>query len=206
MRDFIKKNLRKYLEFNINIYNRKLAVELVRKNSIKHCYLCIKDTQKLQIRANRFFTLDDAHELINKKAQWIIKSLNKYEQRLEKKNKEYYLGIELEDGPIEDLDLFYRQKAQEILPSLVEKNANIMGLYPSDLKFRKNKTRFGSCSAKNSISLNILLMRYPLDVIEYVIIHELAHIKHKNHSARFWALVEEYCPNYKKLDAMLKMF
>ena len=81
-----------------------------------------------------------------------------------------------------------------------------MSLYPSNLKFRNNKGRWGSCSYKNSISLNINLMKFPLSVIEYVIIHELAHIKHKNHSKFFWDLVEVFCPKYKDEEVLLKSF
>lgn len=194
------------MKFDININNKKLAVELINKKTIKHCYLTIKSSTKLQIRANRYFTQKDAQKLLEKKYNWLLKNIIKLEEKEKNREDDFYLGKIIDDETIEDIDDFYRQKAKEIMPKLVEKNAQLMNLYPSNLKFRKNKTRFGSCSAKNSISMNILLMKYPLSVIEYVIIHELAHIKHKNHSSAFWNLVEEYCEDYKELDAMLKMF
>jgi len=80
-----------------------------------------------------------------------------------------------------------------------------------DLKFNKlalrnQRTRFGSCSYCNNINLNINLMKYDFDVIDYVIVHELVHTKIKNHSADFWQEVEKYCPDYKKLRKMLKTF
>ena len=71
--------------------------------------------------------------------------------------------------------------------------------------FLKNqKTRFGSCSFQNNINLNINLLNYDFDVIDYVIIHELVHTRIKDHSHRFWQEVEKYCPNYKELRKKLK--
>ena len=69
---------------------------------------------------------------------------------------------------------------------------------------RNQRTRFGSCSYQNNISLNINLMKYDFDVIDYVLIHELCHTKVKNHSKNFWKEVEKYCPNYKELRKKLK--
>lgn len=194
------------MDFSVNIDNKNIEVELINKKSIRHCYLTIKNSKKLQIRANQYFTHKDAQNLIDSKYGWLSKNIVKLEQKEKKREKNYFLGEVFEDINKCALDDFYKTKAKELLPIMVEKNAHIMKLYPSALKFRKNKTRFGSCSSKNSISLNVLLMKYPLEVIEYVIIHELAHIKHKNHSKHFWSLVHQYCPNYKELDAMLKMF
>ncbi len=69
---------------------------------------------------------------------------------------------------------------------------------------RNQKTRFGSCSYQNNINLNINLMTYDFDIIDYVLIHELVHTKVKNHSSVFWAEVEKYCPNYRELRKRLK--
>ena len=81
-----------------------------------------------------------------------------------------------------------------------------MQLFPTKITFRKAKTRWGSCSSKNSISLNIALAALPRSLSDYIIIHELAHIKHKNHSKAFWALVQKYYPNYKDAKEELKKF
>ncbi len=72
------------------------------------------------------------------------------------------------------------------------------------ISLRNQRTRFGSCSYQNNISLNINLMKYDFDVIDYVLIHELCHTKIKNHSQKFWNEVEKYCPNYKDLRKKLK--
>jgi len=81
-----------------------------------------------------------------------------------------------------------------------------MNLHPTNISFRKAKTRWGSCSSKNSISLNIGLVMLPKELSDYIIVHELAHIKEKNHSKNFWKLVQSYYPNYKVAKEKLKNY
>lgn len=66
------------------------------------------------------------------------------------------------------------------------------------------KSAWGICYSNKNLSFNSLLFTMPMEIIEYVIIHELCHLKHLNHSKEFWALVEEHCPNYKKNRVKLK--
>lgn len=188
------------------IEERFIDVSFIRKSNIKHVYLKIIDINSLEIRANKYFTIQDAKKLIVKKEAWILKAFERLNDKVANENEYYFLGKRYQKESGFELDDFYKNEAIKLLPALVQKHSKLMQLFPSALKFRKNKTRFGSCSGKNSISLNILLMKYPQEVIEYVIIHELAHIKHKNHSKHFWNFVEIYCPNYKELDKMLKLF
>ena len=88
----------------------------------------------------------------------------------------------------------------------MEEYSKIMDLFPSSISYRKNKRTWGSCNYKNGLNFNILLMKFPIEIMEYVIIHELAHIKYKNHSKDFWNLVAIYCPNYKEIEKKFKNF
>lgn len=101
---------------------------------------------------------------------------------------------------------FYLEQSSKYITPEVEKWSKIMGLYPSMIKYRKTKRQWGSCSGLNSICFNTMLMKLPPVVIEYVIIHELAHIKHKHHQKDFWDLVESHCPNHKSLRKQLKEY
>lgn len=88
----------------------------------------------------------------------------------------------------------YRKVAAEIMAQRLEYYAQMMGLFPSGVQFRGQKTIWGSCSPENKISLNFKLIVAPIQVVDYVLIHELAHIRYKNHSKAFWNLVERYTP------------
>lgn len=74
------------------------------------------------------------------------------------------------------------------------------------ITIRKQKTLWGSCSGGNNISLNINLAKLPKEIMDYVIIHELVHTIHKNHSSKFWSCVAEYMPEYKMRDKNLKKY
>jgi predicted metal-dependent hydrolase len=98
----------------------------------------------------------------------------------------------------------YKKAARQLLLMRVEHWSQVMGLKPSGLGFRMQKTLWGSCSPTNRISLNMKLVVAPLEVIDYVVIHELAHIKYKNHSKVFWSLVEEYTSHRHLAGSWLK--
>ena len=104
------------------------------------------------------------------------------------------------------LDGFYNEYAITEITPLVDRWSKRMNLYPSKIGFRRAKRRWGSCSSQNALSFNYYLMKLPLPLIEYVVVHELSHIQEKNHSMRFWALVEQFLPNYKELIEALREF
>ncbi|MBQ1965707.1 MAG: M48 family metallopeptidase [Clostridia bacterium] len=97
-----------------------------------------------------------------------------------------------------------RQKAVDYLPKKTLEWAAKMGVCPTAIKITSAKTRFGSCSPKNGICYSWRLMAYPEQAVEYVIVHELAHILQKNHSAKFYAVVETYLPDWKKRKQLLR--
>ena len=97
-----------------------------------------------------------------------------------------------------------RQAAEAYIPPRLAAYARQMGVSPTGLKFTRARTRFGSCSAKDSICFSLRLMQYPSEAIDYVIVHELAHIRHKNHSSAFYAFVASVLPDYRARRALLR--
>lgn len=104
------------------------------------------------------------------------------------------------------IDNFYKVEAKNYIPTIVIQWSKIMKLYPNNITFRKTKRQWGSCSSRDYLSFNTMLMKLPPDVIQYIVIHELAHIKHKHHQKAFWALVEKHLPSYKAQVKVLKNF
>lgn len=97
-----------------------------------------------------------------------------------------------------------RAMALEYIPVRAEYYAKVMGVRYTGLKITAAKSRFGSCNSKNSICFSLYLMSYPESAIDYVIVHELAHIKEKNHSSAFYKVVESVLPDYKDRRKLLK--
>ncbi len=96
-------------------------------------------------------------------------------------------------------EIFYKNYAKEYLLKRLYFHAQIMGLEYQQVKFRKMKSRWGSCSANRVITLNTQLIKIKKELIDYVLVHELAHLVHMNHSKEFHALVQSYLPEAKSL-------
>ena len=96
------------------------------------------------------------------------------------------------------------EKARQYLPERVAFYSEQMGLWPATIKITDAKTRFGSCSAKGGICFSWRLMSYPPEAIDYVVVHELAHLKIGNHGKAFYALVAQHMPDYRERLALLK--
>ena len=94
--------------------------------------------------------------------------------------------------------------ARDHIPKRVEYYAALMGLRPAWVKITGAKKRFGSCGPENGLCFAWRLMRYPEAAIDYVVVHELAHIVHKNHSPAFYKLIERYLPDWRERMALLK--
>jgi len=86
----------------------------------------------------------------------------------------------------------------------IHKYAPLCQLYPRSIKIKALKSRWGSCGIHDDVNLNWLLILAPVEVFEYVVVHELCHIQERNHSAAFWRLVDRYCPDYKQNRDWLK--
>lgn len=99
---------------------------------------------------------------------------------------------------------FYEEAAERVLPNRVRDLSEMTGLKPTKVSLRKQRTLWGSCSAAGSIQLNWKLISAPINVIDYVVIHELAHLKHPNHSKHFWNEVAQFCPEYKQHKLWLR--
>lgn len=99
---------------------------------------------------------------------------------------------------------FYKKKAGEVIHDRLQFFNEHYGLRYGRVTFRNQKTRWGSCSSAKNLNFNWRLMMAPIEIIDYVVVHELCHLKHMNHSTSFWALVSETVPEYKARRKWLK--
>lgn len=196
------------MSFQIELNEKQVTVKLVNKKNVKHCYIRVLKDDLIEIKSNIYFSLYDAKILVEKRKNWLENAIKKVSKNALLEDEFLYLGEvkKLQDYNIKNLDKFYKNEIEKILPNIVETFSKKMDLYPTSISYRKNKRTWGSCNFKNGLNFNILLMKFPLEIMQYVVIHELSHIKHKNHSKKFWNLVEKYCPNYKQIEKEFKNF
>lgn len=99
---------------------------------------------------------------------------------------------------------FYRAKAREVISESVAYYARLLGLQYANITIRDQKTRWGSCSSNGNLNFSYRLVMTPIKILEYVVVHELCHLVHMNHSKKFWGLVSTVIPDYKERRNWLK--
>ena len=125
---------------------------------------------------------------------WIAKAKLKQQKRAANRPKE----------PTNEEITALKQKANALIPLRVRYFEELTGLKASSVKITSAKARLGSCSAKNGLCFSYRLMLYPDSAIDYVIVHELCHTVHHNHSRQFWNLVAKIMPDFKNRQQLLR--
>jgi predicted metal-dependent hydrolase len=132
----------------------------------------------------------------------IIKNNN---EKIILKNKKMILYLNNNENKQKIIDNWYKQKAKKTLSNIIKKYSIITNQDINILRIKKMKTRWGSCNHKKRyINLNQELIKYPLAFVEYVILHEFAHLTHPNHSCDFYDYIYSYMPDFKKRIKMKK--
>ncbi len=147
------------------------------------------------VRAPRQCSQREIDRFVESHTQWIVSHLEIQRRRREKRQARRVT-------PEQEQDL--RRQAAEVIPQRVAHFARLMGVTPTGVKITSAEKRFGSCSGKNSLCFSWRVMQYPPQAVDYVVVHELAHIRHHNHSEDFWAFVEEIMPDYRDRQRLLR--
>ena len=195
--------------------------------------LTINENAELIIRAPKRLSIEKIQDFINEKESWINRKKRLIENQIKdvtsNHNKLLYLGnlfpINVEQNASKELFFtgeefiansiepdslslsikkWYKNKFKEIALPRVAYFANKHNLMVNQVRIKNQKTMWGSCSSKNNINLNYLLLMAPMGVIDYVIVHELVHTIHRNHSTDFWDSVELIMPEFQEHKRWLK--
>ena len=164
-------------------------------SSRKTLSLQVKADGQVIVRAPYRTSKREIERFVSGNADWIKRALERVEKRRE--NLPEYPESEKEIAKLKAL-------AKQVIPPKVEYYSALLGVKPERVSINRAKTRFGSCSAKNTLNFSCYLMLFDEKAIDYVVVHELCHIKEKNHSPRFYALVESVMPDYKQREKKLK--
>lgn len=208
----------------IKIDDNNYSVSVVKKGN-KNTYIRVKDDLTILVTTHRLTSQNQIIDLLKRNEDYLRKMLTKKTQQQQKSGAFYYLGkeydiiivptmnkIDVEETKIfvssfDYLNKWYRKQMIQLFNERLETKYHMFDEqipYPI-LKIRKMKTRWGVCNRKNiSITLNAELIKLDITKMDYVIIHELSHLVHFNHSADFWKLVSKYCPGYKEIRKSMK--
>lgn len=207
-----------------NLDGNNYEVEIVKKGN-KNTYIRIKNDLIIQVTTNFFTTKNQVKDLLDSNQNFLRKTINKKEESNKKEEKFYFLGkeldiiiaptfdnIEVDNNKIyvsdkRKIDLWLKKQTLQIFEERLKYNYDLFTEnipYPK-LRVRVMKTRWGVCNRKNlTVTINSLLIRYDIEKIDYVIIHELSHLVHFNHSTAFWNTVSKYCSKYKQIRKELR--
>ena len=153
-------------------------------------------TEEVIVRAPKRMSNRNIHAFLEKKREWIEKHQKIMQEQAETvKLLPMYTEEEIND---------FAEKAMQIIPEKVKHYADMVGVDYGRITIRNQRTRWGSCSGKGNLNFNCLLVLFPDEVIDSVVVHELCHRKHMDHSKEFYAEVERVFPEYRKCQKWLK--
>lgn len=204
-------------------YNSKYYDIVIEKKNIKNTYIRVKKDMNIYITTNYLTTNKFLIKLVNDNKSAINKMIDREIKKLENENtfkilgKSYDLvssnsvkGVKVLDGKIfystsNGLDKYVRNMCEVVFTERLDYwNKIIKNIPKYDLVIKKMTRKWGYCNkSKKLVCLNYYLIRYEIDIIDYVIVHELCHFIHFNHSKEFWNLVSSYLPNYKEIRRKL---
>ena len=209
--------------FNYKLDGQTYDVLVVKKNN-KNTYIKIKDDMTIYVTTNYLTSKREVKVILDNEKDFLRKALSRTRKKLEKEELFYYLGkkydiilvpfenTEVSNGKIfvkdeKILEKWLKKETKRIFTERLEYNYNLFDEdipFPK-LKIRSMKTRWGVCNKRdNSVTLNSKLIKYSLHEIDYVIIHELSHFVHFDHSKEFWETVRMHMSDYKKSVLILK--
>lgn len=213
----------------INLNQKEIDYTLRLSNKAKYLRLQINDSNELEVILPKRYGQKKVEDFILQKKKWILKHLKQKQY-----DRFFFLGKEIKVLIHYDLfvkkpqinysnkklaasipsgysftqdeiyNLWLRHKAKIYIPKRVKELSKQLGFNYRKTTIRSQKARWGSCSASGRLSFNYRLIKFRHEVVDYVIIHELCHLKELNHTKKFWKLVERFCPDYKNLKRELK--
>lgn len=169
-------------------YNGQTMQYKIIKSNIKNMYIHVKEGV-VTVKAPRRLTDKYIIEFVNKKSKWIYEKVKESESEQKHNAKIDQKGI---------------KRLEKIVEESVKEYSFLLGMYPNKVRIRDIKYAWGSCSSKRNITINRQLALKEENIIKYVVLHEICHLKYMNHSKQFWDLVEKIMPNYKIYKKQLK--
>jgi len=201
-------------DFIIKIAVQK-RIEWVQKNQ-KKMRERMGRAEKKQFQSNEeFLYLGEKYKLccLSKESENVLREKFKQDFTLSKRKNQkqplffdgeiFFLSLDV-SNPKKAFEDWYKKRASEVIVARVEELALKYGFSYNKIRLTNARTRWGSCSSRKNLNLSWRLVMAPEPVLDYVVLHELSHLKEHNHGKNFWFLVEKMCPHYKEHKKWLK--
>lgn len=212
------------MKMQIKIKDKIVDVEVIKKLGTKNTYFRVKSDLKLHVSTNTLVSERQIKKMILDNEDSIYSMFLKQQKKVDNNTGFYYLGkqydvvnvigkdITLGENKVfvgrnADIEKWYQKQAKKLFSERLDYWYSVFTKkipYPS-LTIRKMISRWGVCNSKlERVTLNLELIKRDVSCLDYVIVHELSHFKEMNHSDKFWKVVEENYPNYKKIRKIMK--
>lgn len=167
----------------------------------------VKKLEEVKNRKKKEINYESGEEIIYLGKKYYLEVINYYTEKVVIQDEKIYIYC-LENSTTEDRERIFKNwlkvELGTILKDLTYKIGKMIGYLPNEIRIRDMKSRWGSCiSARKVITYNLQLAFQPLPLIEYVVLHELAHIPYPNHQKEFWNFVEKFIPDWKERRKLL---
>lgn len=210
----------------LNVDGKYYNIIIEKKSTNRNTYIRVKSDLTVLVTTGKFTSNKAIEKLINENYEKIVKMIKAQEKKKENNEGFNYLGKQYDIVYVEycdlsfgnekvflnkkfDVDKWYREQAKRVFLehlNMIYSRFSKKIPYP-ELKIRKMTSRWGVCNTKSkTVTLNLELIKRDTKYLDYVIVHELSHLVHANHSTAFWSLVEENMPEYKIYRKEMKEF
>lgn len=183
-------------EYNISKDSANICIKVIRSGR-KSIGLEVAADGSVSARIPARLCDRELRKFLEEHKEWVFKKLKLLKDRQKTGENPHTVPVEeLKTEDIEEIKARFSERVQYY--------SRLMGVTYGRITIRNQKTRWGSCSAKGNLNFNYQLYYLPEELFDYVVVHELAHRRHMDHSAAFWEEVGRYCPDYKECRKRLK--
>lgn len=183
------------MKYQLFSSGNNIAYKLKRSRRCRRLKLAVHCDGEVIVTVPWCYSFNVAHEFVKEKSSWIKEKVDYFKSKnpiLATKNKEDYER--------------YREVALTLVKERLEYFNQFYGFSYRRISIRDPKTRWGSCSQRGNLNFSYKIVFLPKEFQDYLVVHELCHLKEFNHSLRFWQLVEKSIPNYRKISSQLRKY
>lgn len=180
----------------IDLYGKRITYTHKVSRSTRTMKLAVYRDGRCVVTTPKYLSESSIIFFITKKADWIFSKIEYFKNNTKEK---------VNTHSLQEIDE-YKKIAKEIIHEKLPLFAQYYGVIYKNVVIKNVTTRWGSCSSKGNLNFNYKIALLPEELVDYIVVHELCHLKEMNHSKNFWQLVEEKIPNYRDLRKQLKTY